>query len=136
MPGLASRALTAIGKWLGNIPGRLAVISIIAGTIFAAASGSSMASAATLGSMLIPEMHKQKYDVGLSVGSLAAAGALAILLTEVLVIYGGLSQIPVGELGGGIGPGLLLSALLVIYIVGLCILKPSVAPAYRMQRTT
>ena len=65
--GLAKLAIDAIGKWLGRMPGRLAVLAVLGGTVFGAASGSSMASAAMLGRVLIPEMRRRGYDKGLAV---------------------------------------------------------------------
>jgi tripartite ATP-independent transporter DctM subunit len=137
--GLANLAIAAIGKWMGKFPGRLAVIAVMAGTIFAAASGSSMASAATIGAMLIPEMRNQGYDKGLIVGSLATAGALAILIppSALMVIYGGISQISVGALLiGGILPGILISCLLITYIMGICSLRPHMAPVHEIEKVT
>jgi tripartite ATP-independent transporter DctM subunit len=130
--GLATLAIDAIGKWLGRIPGRLAVMAVLAGTAFAAGSGSSMASAATLGTILIPEMRKNGYDKGLTVGTLATSGALAILIppSALMVIFGGISQLSVGDLLiGGILPGLLLATLLFAYIVVLSIVRPHLAPS-------
>jgi tripartite ATP-independent transporter DctM subunit len=130
--GLATLAIDAIGKWLGRIPGRLAVMAVLAGTAFAAGSGSSMASAATLGTILIPEMRKNGYDKGLTVGTLATSGALAILIppSALMVIFGGISQLSVGDLLiGGILPGLLLASLLFGYIVVISIMRPHLAPS-------
>jgi tripartite ATP-independent transporter DctM subunit len=134
--GLATLAINSIGKWLGRIPGRLAVMAVLAGTAFAAGSGSSMASAATLGTILIPEMRKNGYDKGLTVGVLATSGALAILIppSALMVIFGGISQLSVGDLLiGGILPGLLLASLLFTYIVLVTILRPHLAPSVELE---
>src|SRR3989442_10335650 len=69
--GLATLAIESIGKWLGRVPGRLAMLAVVAGTAFGAASGSSMASAATLGTILVPEMRRQGYDKGLAACAIA-----------------------------------------------------------------
>jgi tripartite ATP-independent transporter DctM subunit len=135
--GLAGLAIPAIGKWLGKIPGRVAVMAVISGTIFAAASGSSMASAATIGTIVVPEMRHAGYDKSLAVGSIATSGALAILIppSALMVIYGGISQISVGALLiGGIVPGVLLATLLIIYIMGICILRPGLAPVHELEK--
>jgi tripartite ATP-independent transporter DctM subunit len=137
--GLATLAITSIGKWLGAVPGRLAVLAVLAGTAFGAGSGSSMASSATLGTILIPEMRKQGYDKGLAVGTLATSGALAVLIppSALMVIFGGISQMSVGDLLiGGILPGLLLAALLFGYIVVLCTLRPRLAPGAELNQVS
>lgn len=137
--GLAALAITSIGKWLGAVPGRLAVLAVLAGTAFGAGSGSSMASSATLGTILIPEMRKQGYDTGLAVGTLATSGALAVLIppSALMVIFGGISQLSVGDLLiGGILPGLLLATLLFGYIVVACTLRPRLAPTVEVERVS
>jgi len=135
--GLANLAIVAIGKWLGRMPGRLAVLGVVAGTAFGAASGSSMATAATLGTVLIPEMRRHHYDKGLTVGCLATCGALDVLIppSALAVIFGGISRLSVGDLLiGSLLPGLILAALLFGYIVILCALKPHLAPVYEVER--
>lgn len=135
--GLANLAIEAIGKWLGRMPGRLAVLGVVAGTAFGAASGSSMATAATLGTVLIPEMRRHGYDKGLTVGCLATCGALDVLIppSALAVILGGISRLSVGDLLiGSLIPGLILAALLFGYIVVLCALKPHLAPMYDVTR--
>lgn len=135
--GLANLAIVAIGKWLGRMPGRLAVLAVVAGTAFGAASGSSMATAATLGTVLIPEMRRHGYDKGLTVGCLATCGALDVLIppSALAVILGGISRLSVGDLLiGSLIPGLILAALLFGYIVVLCTLKPHLAPMYDVER--
>jgi len=137
--GLATLAITSIGKWLGAVPGRLAVLAVLAGTAFGAGSGSSMASSATLGTILIPEMRKQGYDKGLAVGTLATSGALAVLIppSALMVIFGGISQMSVGDLLiGGILPGLLLAALLFGYIVVVSTLRPELAPTGEVSQVS
>lgn len=135
--GLARLAIDSMGKWLGRIPGRLAVLSVIAGTILGGASGSSMADTAALGMVLIPEMHKRRYSKYLATGCVATCGALAVLIppSALMVIMGGISRLPVGDLLiGGLVPGLVLSGLMFIYIVILTTWKPEVAPAYDIGR--
>lgn len=135
--GLAAMAIVAIGKWLGRMPGRLAVLAVLAGTAFGAGSGSSMASAATLGTILIPEMRNRGYHKGLAVGTLATSGALAVLIppSALMVIFGGISHLSVGDLLiGGVLPGLLLAGLLFGYIVVLCAVRPHLAPAVEIER--
>jgi tripartite ATP-independent transporter DctM subunit len=134
--GLASQAVIAMGKWLGRMPGRLAVLSVVSGTVLGGASGSSMADTATLGMILLPEMRKRGYDKHLAVGCLATCGALAVLIppSGLMVIMAGISRLPTGDLLiGGLGPGLLLSATMLVYIMVLAIVRPEVAPAYDVE---
>jgi TRAP-type mannitol/chloroaromatic compound transport system permease large subunit len=93
--GLASQAVIAMGKWLGRMPGRLAVLSVVSGTVLGGASGSSMADTATLGMILLPEMRKRGYDKHLAVGCLATCGALAVLIppSGLMVIMAGISRL-------------------------------------------
>ena len=131
--GLATLAINAIGKWLGRIPGRLAVLSVISGTVLGGASGSSMADTAALGMVLIPEMRRRGYDKHLATGCVAICGALDVLIppSALMVIMGGISRLSVGDLLiGGLMPGLLLSALTFLYIVALTTWKPHLAPPY------
>jgi len=135
--GLATLAIEAIGKWLGKIPGRLAVLSVIAGTVLGGASGSSMADTATLGMVLIPEMRRRGYSKYLATGCIAICGALDVLIppSALMVIMGAISRLSVGDLLiGGLVPGLLLSALTFLYIVIVTTLKPHLAPPYDVGR--
>jgi len=135
--GLATLAITAMGKWLGGIPGRLAVLSVLSGTVLGGASGSSMADTAALGMVLIPEMRDRGYDKHLAAGCIATCGALAVLIppSALMVIMGGISRLSVGDLLiGGLVPGLLLSGLMLVYIMVLTTLNPRVAPAYEVEK--
>ncbi len=130
--GMATMAINGVSKWVGRVPGRLGVMSILSGTVFAAASGSSMASVATIGSTMVPEMHAHGYNKGLSTGVVATSGALAVLIppSGLMVIFGSISQQSVGDLLiAGIIPGLILSSLLLGYTIGISALRPSMAPA-------
>ena len=130
--GMATMAINGVSKWVGKVPGRLGVMSILSGTVFAAASGSSMASVATIGSTMVPEMHRHQYHKGLSTGVVATSGALAVLIppSGLMVIFGAISQQAVGDLLiAGIIPGLILSSLLLGYTIGISAVRPSMAPA-------
>lgn len=96
-----------------------------------------MASAATLGTILIPEMRRRGYDKGLAVGCIATCGALDVLIppSALGVIFAGISRLSVADiLIGSLIPGLILAMLLFGYIVVLCTLKPHLAPAYEVER--
>jgi len=129
--GLAGLAITAVDSFVGRIPGRLGVVSMLSGAIFGAASGSSMASVATIGTVLIPEMEKKGYARWLSTGSVSCAGALAILIppSALMVIFAGIAGLPVGRLLiAGVVPGLLMAFCLAIFIIFVAVLRPKVAP--------
>jgi tripartite ATP-independent transporter DctM subunit len=105
--------------------------SVAACTIFGAMCGVSVAGAATIGSFAIPEMLKRGYDKRLATGSVAAAGALALLIPPSVgfIIYGEIADVSVGMLFiGGIVPGLLLAFMMCVYIGILASLRPEVAP--------
>jgi tripartite ATP-independent transporter DctM subunit len=129
--GLAGLAITAVDSLVGRVPGRLGVISTLSGAIFGAASGSSMASVATIGTILIPEMEKRGYARWLSTGAVCCAGALAILIppSSLMVIFAGIAGLPVSRLLiAGVVPGLTMAFCLAIFIIFIALLRPKVAP--------
>ena len=118
-------------RWLGFLPGGLAMASIGACAGFAAVSGSSMATAATMGAVALPEMKRFGYDDALATGCVAAGGTLGILIppSTVMIIYGILTEQPIGTLFiAGIIPGLLLSGLFMIAIYVMARKNPALAP--------
>ncbi len=134
--GLAKLAIDAMGNWLGRMPGRLAVLAVLGGTVFGAASGSSMASAAMLGRVLIPEMRRRGYDKGLAVGCIATCGALDVLIppSALGVIFASIARLSVADiLIGSLIPGLILAVMILGYIIVVCTLKPHLAPAYDVE---
>jgi C4-dicarboxylate transporter DctM subunit len=121
-----------IYRWIGFLPGGLAMATVAACAGFAAISGSSLATAATLGTVALPEMKRFHYDDRLATGSVAAGGTLGILIppSTVMVIYGILTEQPIGTLFiAGILPGLLLSGLFLITIYILTARNPELGPA-------
>ena len=129
---LALNAIDVVDKWLGKIPGRLGVVALGSGTMFSCLSGSSIGTTAMLGSVLIPDMEKRGYHHCISIGS-CMCGALAMIIppSALAVILAAIANVSVGKvLIGGIVPGLLLAAMYVTYIVGRCIIQPSLAPPY------
>lgn len=107
-------------KWMGHLPGGLGIATIFACAIFAAISGSSVATAVTIGAMAIPEMLKRGYDRKLVVGSVAAGGTLGILIPPSIpmILYGTITDESVGKLFmSGVVPGALLTVLFICYIV-------------------
>jgi len=119
-------------RWIGFLPGGLAMATVAACAGFAAVSGSSLATAATLGTVALPEMKRFHYDDRLATGSVAAGGTLGILIppSTVMVIYGILTEQPIGTLFvAGVLPGLLLSGLFLITIYILTARNPELGPA-------
>lgn len=134
--GLAFAALDVLSQFLGRLPGRLAVLAVGSGTLFAALSGSNIANTSMLGALLVPDMRRRGYHVSMSVGPIMAAGTLAMLIppSAVAVLLGGIGKISVGALLiGGIIPGLLMALLFVVYIIAACALRPGLAPAYEVN---
>ena len=115
--GISKYLIEALRAWFGHLPGGLAVVTILACSIFAAISGSSPATAAAIGSIMIPALLSAGYDKRYSMGLVAAGGTLGILIppSVPLIIYGITSEQSIGELFmAGVIPGLSLSALLII----------------------
>ena len=131
--GVSTLIINALDKWIGHIPGRLSLLSVIAGTLLATLTGSSMGATVMIGSVLVPEMHKHGYKPEMSIGACAAAGVLAPLIPPTIlgVIAAGLVKVSIGDfLIAIIVPGLVLAALFSIYIVVRARIQPSVAPPY------
>ena len=124
--GIAQRMYNAVVQWFSWLPGGLMHANIGSCAIFAASSGSSVATAATVGTVAVPEMEKRRYNERLFLGSLAAGGTLGILIPPSinLIIYGLITDTSVPELYlAGIFPGLLLAALFMVIIVVACVIN-------------
>lgn len=118
-------------KWVGRLPGGLALATMLACTGFAACSGSSLAGAATMGTIAYPEMKRLNYSTRLATGTIAAGGSLGILIPPsfLFVIYGSLTETSIGKLFmAGILPGLMLSGLYLVLIYVMCKLNPTLGP--------
>jgi len=130
--GLAIKAIDAVALTVRRVPGRLSVIALVAGTIFSAVSGSTIATTAMLGSLLLPEMLRRGYDRKMAMGPIMAIGGVDMLIppSGLAVLLGGLSGISItGLLIGGVIPGLLLSFVFIAYIIIVAWLKPELAPS-------
>ncbi len=117
--------------WVQFIPGRLLHTNIVGSAVFAAVSGSSPATAATIGKITLEQLNKDNYDPMLSFGSLAGAGTLGLLIPPsiVLIIYGVLAEESIGQLFiAGVVPGVLLAALFSGYVIVRVVLNPKLAP--------
>lgn len=129
--GLTSGLFKMMRALLYRVPGGLACASVGACALFSAASGSSVATAAAMGKIAIPEMRKAGYAYSLSTGCVASAGALGSLIppSVIFVIYGVFTQAPIGKLFiAGIVPGILTALLYMLMIIISVTLRPSLAP--------
>lgn len=129
--GLAAISIDAVDRWVGRVPGRLAVVTTGAGAIFGAVSGSSMASTAVFASTMTPEMVRRGYQPPLSVGSVLAAGGLDALIPPsalgvLLAVIAGVSVAKL--LVASIVPGLILAALYAVYFPLRVLIQPRLAP--------
>jgi len=135
--GVAMKAIDAFALLIRKVPGRLSVIAIVAGTVFSAISGSTIATTALLGSLMLPTMLARGYDKRLAMGPIMGIGGVDMLIppSALAVLLGSLAGISIsGLLIGGIVPGLILSALFIGYIVLSASLDPSLAPEERLDR--
>src|SRR5919198_1717437 len=135
-PRLAGRCFNAIDGLMGNVRGRLAYVTVIGGTGFAARSGSSMGSTALLGSLMVPEMMKRGYSKYLSMGPIMGTGGLAVIIppSALAVLLATLGRTDVGALLlAGVMPGLLLAAMYAALIFGWTVVAPQAAPAYAVE---
>ncbi|MDO8883690.1 TRAP transporter large permease subunit, partial [Pseudotabrizicola sp.] len=117
--GIADRMYDAMAVWLSRLPGGLLHSNIATCTLFSATSGSSVATAATVGTIALPALQQYRYPVGPSLGSLAAGGTLGILIPPSinLLVYGSIANASVGQLfAAGIVPGIMLALLFSTYI--------------------
>ena len=137
--GIGKGLYTAVARWVSFLPGGLAVASIFSCAIFAAISGSSVATAATIGMIAIPEMERRGYARPLTFGSLAAGGTLGILIppSVPMIIYGVMTETSIGHLYmAGIIPGVMLAVLFAGFVIGWAMLRPDVAPPALEDRGT
>lgn len=137
--GLVSRTLDSLSKFVKKVPGRLSIITLLAGGVFAALSGSVVANTAMFGSLMLPDMMKRGYSKQLIAGSIMASGALAMVIppSALAVLLGSISGISVGKiLLGAIVPGILLMFLYIAYVVVICKIKPELAPSFEVEDTS
>lgn len=135
--GISQRAYTAFKPAFARVPGGLLHTNIAVCALFGAVSGSSMSTAAAVGSVAYPEMAKRGYDKATVVGSLAGGGTLGLLIPPSLsfLIYGALTDTSIGKLFiSGIVPGILVTLMFMAYILVLCLRNPSLYP-HEQERT-
>lgn len=117
---LSEDMFKGLAPWLARLPGRLLHTNVIGCTIFAAVSGSSAATCATIGKISLPELKKRGYPDGIAIGTLAGAGTLGLLIPPsiIMIVYGVAAEVSIAKLFiGGILPGLLLGLLFMGWIV-------------------
>ncbi|AXH11793.1 TRAP transporter large permease [Halarcobacter bivalviorum] len=128
---VSTRLLNGLKPWLAFIPGGLLHVNVAACSLFAAVSGSSAATTATVGKITLEELKNRGYSKTLAMGSLAGSGTLGYLIPPslIMIIYGVLSDVSIGKLFvAGILPGLLLASLYSFYIMYKAKVDPSVLP--------
>ena len=128
---LSEDMFKGLAPWVSNIPGRLLHTNIIGCTIFAAVSGSSAATCATIGKMTLPELQKRGYPDDITIGSLAGAGTLGLLIPPsiIMIVYGVASDTSITRLFiAGVFPGLMLAALFMGYVIVWSLLNPEKIP--------
>src|SRR5687768_16869435 len=137
--GVAMKAIDAIDRLIWRVPGRLAVVAVVAGTVFSAISGSTIATTALLGSLLLPQMLARGYHPNMAMGPIMAIGGVDMLIppSALTVLLGSLAGISISELLiAGIVPGFLLSVMFVAWIVLRTSMDPSLAPAFEHESLT
>ncbi|MBY4897551.1 TRAP transporter large permease [Cupriavidus sp. AU9028] len=116
---LSEGMFRGLAPWLQRLPGRLLHVNVIGCTIFAAVSGSSAATCATIGKISLPELARRGYPESIAIGSLAGAGTLGLLIPPsiIMIVYGVTADVSIGKLFiGGVLPGILLAALFMGYV--------------------
>ena len=129
---LSEDMFTGLAPWINRLPGRLMHVNILGCGIFAAVSGSSAATAATIGKMAIPELKKRGYDEKMMIGTLAGSGTLGLLIPPsiILIVYGvGTDQSIARLFIAGVIPGIMLVTMFMGYVSLWSLLNPSKVPA-------
>ena len=129
--GLSARAFDAAYKWVGRLPGGMAIATTWANAMFAACTGSSVVACAVFTRISLPEMDRRGYDKAFACGTIAAAGMLGMLIppSALMIVYGILTEQSIGKLLiAGVGPGILLTIIFTLGIVVVAARYPHRAP--------
>jgi len=129
---LSDDLFKGLAPWLERLPGRLLHVNIIGCSIFAAVSGSSAATCATVGKIALPELKKRGYPDDMAVGTLAGAGTLGLMIPPsiIMIVYGVAANVSIAKLFlGGVLPGLMLGLLFMGYVVVWSLLHPDAIPS-------
>ena len=133
---LSDDLFRGLSPWVTRLPGRLLHVNVLGCAVFAAVSGSSAATAATVGKMSLPELRERGYDERMALGSLAASGTLGLLIPPsiMMIVYGVSANVSIARLFiAGILPGLTLVALLMGYVAAWALLRPGRMPAPEVE---
>ena len=128
---LSQDMFRGLAPWMQSLPGRLLHVNVVGCAIFAAVSGSSAATCATIGKMSLPELSKRGYPDGISIGSLAGAGTLGLLIPPsiIMIVYGVSAEVSIAQLFiAGVLPGILLALLFSGYLVVWAWRHPELVP--------
>jgi C4-dicarboxylate transporter, DctM subunit len=128
---ISEEMFRGLAPWMGRLPGRLVHTNIIGCSIFAAVSGSSAATCATIGKMTVPELRRRGYPDEIAIGSLSGAGTLGLLIPPslIMIVYGVQAEVSIAKLfAAGIIPGILLAGLMMLYVAGWSLANPSRIP--------
>jgi tripartite ATP-independent transporter DctM subunit len=134
--GLAMKAIDSFDRAIQKIPGRLAVVAIVAGTVFSAISGSTIATTALLGGLLLPQMLKRGYHPRMAMGPIMAIGGVDMLVppSALTVLLGSLAGISIsGLLIAGVVPGFIMALMFLAYIIFSAWRNPALAPVYERE---
>ena len=133
---LSEDMFKGLSPWLERLPGRLLHTNIIGCTLFAAVSGSSAATCATIGKIALPELERRGYPESMALGTLAGAGTLGLLIPPsiIMIVYGVAADVSISKLFiGGVLPGILLATLFMGWVVVWSLLNPGQIPAADMK---
>jgi len=133
---LGFKAIDVLDHWIGKIPARLSLLAVIGGTVFSTMSGSTLATTAILGSLLVPDMERRGYHKSMSIGPVMGSGGLSMLIppSALAILLAALNQISVGGLLiAGILPGIMIASCYASYVVIRGFLQPHLAPPFEVQ---
>lgn len=128
---LSADMFVGLAPWMANLPGRLLQTNVVGCAIFAAISGSSAATCATIGKITIPELRKRNYPEDIAVGSLAGAGTLGLLIPPsiIMIVYGVAADVSISKLFiAGVVPGIMLALMFMVYVGAWALLHPDKIP--------
>src|SRR5438046_5485153 len=128
---LSEDMFKGLAPWIERLPGRLLHTNIIGCTIFAAVSGSSAATCATIGKMTLPELKRRGYPEAMTIGTLAGAGTLGLLIPPsiIMIVYGVSANVSIAQLFiAGVIPGIMLAGLFMAYVIVWALFNPRAIP--------
>ncbi|HDZ89624.1 MAG: TRAP transporter large permease subunit [Deltaproteobacteria bacterium] len=129
--GMGDQLYEVVYRWMGRVPGGLAIGTVVICALFAAMAGISSVATISMGLIALPSMMKRNYEKNLAIGSIAAGGALGILIPPsiIMILYGAVAEVSIGKLFiGGIIPGIVLCLIFIVYIFFRVLINRDVAP--------